>query len=115
MPSRCARRGSWERRPGYSPAPAITRTRCGRASVSWTASSRRRGGSARNPFGVCSLRLSALPSVSGVVFVVLAALAIHAAGGLENVLRVEAAQGTRLQNLLDGVFGDHHPLRRVRH
>src|SRR5215217_3580252 len=53
--------------------------------------------------------------VFGVAFVVFAALAIHAAGGLEHVLWVEAAQGAGLQDLIHGVLGDHHPLRRVRH
>jgi predicted Zn-dependent protease with MMP-like domain len=46
---------------------------------------------------------------------VLATLAVHAAGGFEDILRVEALEGAGLQNLLDGVFRDHHPLRRVRH
>ena len=53
--------------------------------------------------------------IPGVAFVVLAALAVHAAGGLQNVLRVEAAQRAGLQYLIHRVIGDHHPLRRVRH
>ena len=51
----------------------------------------------------------------GVPFVVLAALFVHAAGGFEDVLRIEAAEGAGLENLIHGVLRDHHPLRRVRH
>src|SRR5215203_5740049 len=50
-----------------------------------------------------------------VVVVVFAALAVHAAGGLQYILRVEAAQCAGLQDLIHGVLGDHHPLRCVRH
>jgi hypothetical protein len=52
--------------------------------------------------------------VFGVAFVMFAALAVHAAGGFEDVLRVEAAQGSRLQDLIHRVLGDHHPLSSVR-
>jgi hypothetical protein len=52
-------------------------------------------------------------SLFGVAFVVLAALTVHATGGFEDVLGVETLQGAGLEDLLDGVFGDHHPLRRV--
>ena len=52
--------------------------------------------------------------VIGVAFIMLAALAVHAAGGFENVLRVEAAQGSCLQDLVHRVLGDHHPLSSVR-
>jgi hypothetical protein len=60
-------------------------------------------------WGVPTLR-SAL-----VVFIVLAALVVHAAGGLEDVLGVEAAEGAGFEDLIHGVLRDHHPLRRVRH
>jgi hypothetical protein len=40
-------------------------------------------------------------ALSGVAFVVLAALAVHAAGGFENVLRIEALQGAGIEDLLD--------------
>ena len=53
--------------------------------------------------------------MSGVALVVFAALAVHAAGGFEDVFRVKAAEGAGLQDLIHGVLGDHHPLRRVRH
>ena len=52
--------------------------------------------------------------ISGVTFVVFAALAVHAPGGLEHVPRMEAAEGTCLEDLIHRVLGDHHPLRRVR-
>ena len=48
-------------------------------------------------------------------FVVLATLLVHAARGFEDVLRIEAAEGAGLENLIYGVLGDHHPLRRVPH
>ena len=38
--------------------------------------------------------------VFGVAFVVLAALAVHAARGFEDVLRVEAAEGSGLEHLV---------------
>ena len=38
--------------------------------------------------------------VSCVAFVMLAALAVHAARGFEDVLRVEAAEGSCLENLV---------------
>jgi hypothetical protein len=44
-------------------------------------------------------RMSAL-RVFGVAFVVFAALAVHAARGFENVLRVEAAEGSCLEDLV---------------
>jgi hypothetical protein len=50
-----------------------------------------------------------------VVLVVLAALAVHAAGGFADILRVEALEGAGLKDLIHGVLRDHHPLRRVRH
>ena len=53
--------------------------------------------------------------VSGVPFVVFAALAVHATGCFEDVLRVEAPEGAGIEDLINGVLGDHHPLRRVRH
>ena len=52
--------------------------------------------------------------VSRVAFVVFAALAVHTARGFEDVLRVEAAEGSRFQDLADRVLGDHHPLSRMR-
>ena len=45
------------------------------------------------------IRMSAL-RVFGVAFVVFAALAVHAACGFEDVLRVEAAEGSCLQDLV---------------
>jgi hypothetical protein len=45
------------------------------------------------------IRMSAL-RVFGIAFVVFTALAVHAARGFEDVLRVEAAEGSRLQNLV---------------
>jgi hypothetical protein len=48
-----------------------------------------------------------------VVFVVLAALAVHAAGGFEDVFWVEAFEGAGLQDLIHGVLRYHHPLRRM--
>jgi hypothetical protein len=39
--------------------------------------------------------------VSRVAFVVFAALAVHTARGFEDVLRVEAAEGSRFQDLVD--------------
>jgi hypothetical protein len=38
--------------------------------------------------------------VFGVAFVMFAALAVHAAGGFENVLGVEAAEGSCLKDLV---------------
>ena len=55
------------------------------------------------------------PGFRLVAFVVFAALAIHAAGGFEHVLRVEAGESASFQDLIHGVLRDHHPLRRVRH
>ncbi len=52
---------------------------------------------------------------SCVPLVVLAALAVHAAGGFEDVLRVEAAQSAGFQDLIHGVLRDHHPFGSVRH
>ena len=52
--------------------------------------------------------------VFGVAFVVFAALAVHAAGGFEDVLRVEAAECSCLEDLVNRVLGDHHPLSRMR-
>jgi hypothetical protein len=49
-----------------------------------------------------------------VAFVVLAALAVHAARGFEDILRVEAAEGSGLEDLVYRVLGDHHPLGRMR-
>ena len=49
-----------------------------------------------------------------VAFVVLAALPVHAAGGFQDVLRVEAAERPCLENLIHRVFGDHHPLGSMR-
>src|SRR5215217_4988840 len=43
-----------------------------------------------------------------------AALAVHAARSFENVLRVEAAEGSCLQDLVHRVLGDHHPPSRMR-
>ena len=51
----------------------------------------------------------------GLPFVVFAALLVHAARGFEDVLRIEAAEGAGLENLIYGVLRDHHPLRRVPH
>ena len=48
-----------------------------------------------------------------VAFVMLAALAVHAARGFEDILRVEAAEGSCLENLVHRVLGDHHPLSRM--
>jgi hypothetical protein len=45
------------------------------------------------------IRTSAL-RVFGMAFVVFTALAVHAARGFQDVLRVEAAEGSRLQNLV---------------
>jgi hypothetical protein len=50
-----------------------------------------------------------------VPLVVFAALAIHAAGGFEYILWVEAVEGSGLQYLIHGVLGDHHPRGSVRH
>jgi hypothetical protein len=61
-------------------------------------------------YGMCMLTLR----VSGVALVVFAALAVHAARGFEDVLRVEAAEGSCLQDLIHRVLGDHHPLSRMR-
>jgi hypothetical protein len=47
-----------------------------------------------------------IPRVSGVAFVVFAALAVHAAGGLEDILRVQAAERN------DTVSGVHRPVLR---
>ncbi|MEJ7630928.1 MAG: hypothetical protein WKF28_00340 [Rubrobacteraceae bacterium] len=58
-------------------------------------------------------RLAPSP-VLRVVFVVFAALAVHAAGGFEDIFRVEAFESAGLQDLIHGVLRDHHPLRRVR-
>jgi hypothetical protein len=48
--------------------------------------------------------------VFGVAFIMLAALAIHAAGGFEDILRIEAAEGSCLEDLIHRVLWDHHPL-----
>jgi hypothetical protein len=50
-----------------------------------------------------------------VPLVVLAALVVHAAGGFEDILRIEAPESASLEDLIHGVLGDHHPLRRMRH
>jgi hypothetical protein len=50
-----------------------------------------------------------------VSFVVFAALGVHAAGGIQNVRRVEASEGAGVEDLIHGVFGDPHPLGGVRH
>ncbi len=52
--------------------------------------------------------------VFGVAFVVFAALAVHAARSFENILRVEAAEGSCLQDLVHRVLGDHHPFSSMR-
>jgi hypothetical protein len=44
----------------------------------------------------------------------LAALAVHAAGGFEDISRIEAAEGASLKDLVHGVFRNHHPLRCMR-
>jgi hypothetical protein len=44
------------------------------------------------------------------VFVVFAALGVHAAGGFENVGGVKAPEGAGVENLVHGMLGDHHPL-----
>jgi hypothetical protein len=49
-----------------------------------------------------------IPRVSGVAFVVFAALAVHAAGGLEDILRVQAAERAGLEDLIHRMLGDHH-------
>src|SRR3712207_3199550 len=73
------------------------------------------GSSNRSIVGVYRA-LRRLPSgFLGVALVVLAALAVHAPRGLQDVLRVEAAEGAGLQDLIHGVLGDHHPLGSVRH
>jgi hypothetical protein len=43
-----------------------------------------------------------------------AALVVHAARGFEDVLRIEAAEGSCLEDLIHRVLGDHHPLSRMR-
>jgi hypothetical protein len=53
--------------------------------------------------------------VFGVAFVVLTALAVHATRGFQDVLGVEAAECSGLEDLVYRMLGDHHPLRRVRH
>jgi hypothetical protein len=60
-------------------------------------------------------RLRTALKIPGVPLVVFAALAVHASGGFKDVLRVEAAEGAGLQDLIHGVLRDHHPPRRVRH
>src|SRR5215203_2984176 len=63
----------------------------------------------------CSARHEArILRVFGVAFVMFAALAVHPAGGFENVLRVEAAECSCLENLVHRVLGDHHPLSSMR-
>jgi len=42
-----------------------------------------------------------LLQIFGVTFVVFAALAVHTARGFEDVLRVEAAEGSGLEDLVD--------------
>jgi hypothetical protein len=51
--------------------------------------------------------------IFGVLLVVLAALAVHAVGGPEYILKVEAAQGAGLQDLMHRMFRKYHPLRHV--
>ena len=46
--------------------------------------------------------------------IMFAALTVHAACGFEDVLRVEAAEGSCLEDLVHRVLGDHHPLSRMR-
>lgn len=49
------------------------------------------------------------------VFVVFAALGVHAAGGFEDVRGVEAPEGAGVEDLIHGVLGDHHPPGGVGH